>query len=264
MNKQKIHHYMKWLPGVCVLAGVLIMTPGCRAIDYDELSASQILRVEHILSRLEPVIAAKNAEATLATLTYKELYAPLITEDQEFLSKFDALDATSIGVTIPFRGIATGEEELVVIRDQRITLNGVETVLPPQFLPPAVLRAYADMMDAMEQDIGRRLYIESGYRSSAYQLYLFLFYLKNHAYSIRETARFVALPGYSEHGSVAHQAIDFINADGMSGETNPSEFDTLPEYAWLEQNAHRFHFVLSYPKHSPGITYEPWHWRYET
>ena len=40
--------------------------------------------------------------------------------------------------------------------------------------------------------------------------------LKNHSYSIRETAKFVALPGYSEHGDPNHQAIDFINENGVN------------------------------------------------
>jgi len=95
-------------------------------------------------------------------------------------------------------------------------------------------------------------------------LYLLVYYLQNHDYSIRETTKFVALPGYSEHGAPKFQAVDFINADGINGENNPQEFEDLPEYRWLVKNARRFGFVLSYPKKSgTGITYEPWHWRYE-
>jgi D-alanyl-D-alanine carboxypeptidase len=119
------------------------------------------------------------------------------------------------------------------------------------------------MMDAMQNDLGKRLYVESGYRSSAYQLYLFIFYLKNHDYSIRETTKWVALPGYSEHGAPRVQAIDFISSDGISGEENPRLFEDLQEYAWLIENARQYGFLLSYPKGQPGITFEPWHWHYE-
>ncbi len=85
------------------------------------------------------------------------------------------------------------------------------------------------------------------------------------AYSIRETVKYVALPGFSEHGAPSHQALDFINPDGINGEDNPAEFEALPEYAWLVKNAKRFGFTLSYPKAAAGtgITYEPWHWRWE-
>ena len=115
----------------------------------------------------------------------------------------------------------------------------------------------------MQKDIGKRLYVESGYRSSAYQLYLFVSYLKNHSYSIKETAKFVALPGYSEHGDPQHQAIDFINENGIN-QDRPKEFENLPEYQWLLANAGKFGFVLSYPRNSKeGITFEPWHWRYD-
>jgi len=134
--------------------------------------------------------------------------------------------------------------------------------LPPQFLPRDVNERYTKMMEAMQKDIGKRLYLESGYRSSAYQLYLFIDSLKNHNYSIRETAKYVALPGYSEHGCPRRQALDFINEDGVNGDGNPQEFEDLPEYAWLTKNAGKFGFILSYPKDAnEGITYEPWHWR---
>ena len=116
----------------------------------------------------------------------------------------------------------------------------------------------------MEKDLSKRLYIESGYRSSAYQLYLFIYYLQNHKYSIRETVKFVALPGFSEHGSVKHQAIDFISVDGVNGEEDAKLFEALEEYRWLLANAGKYGFLLSYPRNNPtGISFEPWHWHFE-
>jgi D-alanyl-D-alanine carboxypeptidase len=161
--------------------------------------------------------------------------------------------------------MGTGKEELVLIKDQQVKdrEKGGMMTIPPQFLPKNVYQRYEDMMAAMKKDLGKRLYVESGYRSSAYQLYLVVFYLSNHDYSIRETVKFVALPGYSEHGSPEHQAIDFINEDGL-GEETAVQFEAQPEFTWLTKNAGKFGFVLSYPKGGKdGITYEPWHWRYE-
>ena len=111
-------------------------------------------------------------------------------------------------------------------------------------------------------DLGKRLLIESGYRSPAYQLYLFVFYLSNHRYSIRETNRFVALPGFSEHGSPDFQAIDFMTPEGINGEDRPEEFEELQEYGWLHARAHEFGFHLSYPRAGPSA-FEPWHWHWE-
>lgn len=182
--------------------------------------------------KLEPLIQERQKRENLSTLTFEELYAPLNRQQKKFLKKFQNLDAKKLGVKIPFRGFATGKERLTVIKGQKVKVKDKEELreLPPQFLPPPVYTQYLKMMKAMQKDIGVRLYIESGYRSSAYQLYLFVYYLQNHDYSIRETVKFVALPGYSEHGSPQHQAIDFINKDGINGEDNPKEFEDLKEY----------------------------------
>jgi len=209
------------------------------------------------------MIKDREAAQTLARLPFEELYAPLNEEEKAFLKEFQDIDAKVVGVTIPFRGIATGKEDLVVIKDQLITMEGEPFVIPPQYLPVKPYEAYLEMMAAMNRDIGKRLYVESGYRSSAYQLYLFVYYLKNHDYSVEETVGWVALPGYSEHGAPEYQAIDFINEKGISGETDPAEFERLEEYQWLLDNAGRFGFILSYPRGHEGITFEPWHWRFE-
>jgi len=242
------------------------------ALDIDDLSQEDISQVKMVLKKLDPVILEKDKAHTLVTLTFNDLYQPLTKTEQRFLKQFLHLNAKKLDIKIPYRGMASGKEKLVKIVGQKVKVLPREREkfktdvreLPVQFVPPQVLEKFTLMMDAMDKDIGKRLFVESAYRSSAYQLYLFLFYLKKHHYSIKETAQFVALPGFSEHGCVNHQAIDFINDDGINGEDNPAEFDALPEFAWLQKHAKDFGFVLSYPKGSlTGITYEPWHWRYE-
>jgi LAS superfamily LD-carboxypeptidase LdcB len=238
--------------------------PAHAELNIQRLSDEDIQKVKTLIEHLTPLIQDRQKQENISTLTFEELYTPLTKEEQAFLKSFQALDAKKLGVKIPFRGIATGHESLVMIKDQKVIMNGKETVLAPQFLPKDVYENYLHMIDAMEKDIGKRLYVESGYRSSAYQLYLFVYYLQNHDYSIRETVKWVALPGYSEHGSPEHQAIDFISVNGISGETDPAQFEALEEYKWLLQNASKFNFTESYPKNAPaGITYEPWHWRWE-
>jgi D-alanyl-D-alanine carboxypeptidase len=70
-----------------------------------------------------------------------------------------------------------------------------------------------------------------------------------------KTAEIIAIPRTSEHN--AGLAIDF----------DPPEtwFDQKPEFEWLSQNAHKYGFILRYPKNTidiTGISYEPWHWRF--
>ncbi|MFA5059961.1 MAG: M15 family metallopeptidase [Candidatus Omnitrophota bacterium] len=251
--------------GALVAAILFATSAPSFALDFDKLSASDIKKAQNLINKLAPLIEERDKKQNLATLTFDELYAPLSAKERRFLKKFQSLDAKKLNVKIPFRGIATGKEELVVIKNQKIkTKEGKDKYLSPQFLPPNVYEQYLVMMKAMKKDLKKQLYIESGYRSSAYQVYLFVYYLRNHEYSIRETVKFVALPGFSEHGSVKHQAIDFINENNINGEDDPKEFEDLPEYKWLLEHAKEFNFVLSYPKNAgKGITFEPWHWRYE-
>jgi LAS superfamily LD-carboxypeptidase LdcB len=233
-------------------------------LNTGKLTPEHIAKVKTLVAKLEPFIEKKDREGKLPSLTFKKLESPLNSKEKRFLRLFRDLKAEDAGVAIPFHGFSHGEKDLVRLNGQKIRVKGKEKEIPPQFLSRPVYYAFQFMMSAMESGTGKRLFVESGYRSSAHQLYLFVYYLSNHDYSVRETAKWVALPGYSEHGDPEHLAIDFINAEGINGEKNAAEFEALPEYEWLLKNAGRFGFVLSYPKNAgPGITYEPWHWRYD-
>lgn len=62
-----------------------------------------------------------------------------------------------------------------------------------------------------------------------------------------------APPGFSEHHS--GKAFDFNSVERT--------FENTPEFKWLESNASKYGFKLSYPKNSTkGAGYEPWHWYY--
>jgi D-alanyl-D-alanine carboxypeptidase len=85
----------------------------------------------------------------------------------------------------------------------------------------------------------------------------------NHGYSRERafelTAEQIAVPRASEHN--AGLAIDFNNIIAMPNES----FDQTPQFEWLQDNAHKFGFIMRYPKDTidiTGITYEPWHWRF--
>ena len=231
----------------------------------DILNQDEIKMVEAILLKLEPLVSEKTKNGLMPLLNFEELYVPLNAKDKEFLQLFLNLDAKKLGVVLPYRGFAQKDTKFVALQGQIVKdAQGNPKKIDGQFLPQEVYRHYMQMIGAMKKDIGKVLYVESGYRSLAHQLYLFLYYLKKHHYSVRETAQFVAIVGYSEHGAPEYQALDFINSDGINGEDNPEQFENLVEYKWLQNNASKFGFVLSYPRNSPsGITFEPWHWRFD-
>jgi len=69
--------------------------------------------------------------------------------------------------------------------------------------------------------------------------------------------RFSADQGYSEHqlGST----VDLLNSTSTVLTT---KFETTSAYKWLNENAHKYGFVLSYPKNNSYYIFEPWHWRF--
>ena len=72
----------------------------------------------------------------------------------------------------------------------------------------------------------------------------------------------VALPGYSEHQ--LGTTVDLTGASISYRGADP-DFGDSPEGLWLQTNAHRYGFVMSYPKGKEAITgysYEPWHYRF--
>lgn len=222
------------------------VTSSVSAIPMDRLSTDDIALVQTMLANVKPFIEERREKGDLNMLTYEELYSHLVPQEQLFMNAIRRVKPSP-----PVKLASDFPSDFFVQVDG-------------QFLPKNVHRAYQKMMEAMQKDLGKRLHVESGYRSPAYQLYLFAFYLGNHDYSIGETNRWVALPGFSEHGDPSRQAIDFINEEGVSGESHPEDFENLPEYQWLTRHARKFGFVLSYPKNNTtNSAFEPWHWRYD-
>ena len=53
--------------------------------------------------------------------------------------------------------------------------------------------------------------------------------------------------------------VDFIPT-GLGGQL--AGFEKTSSFAWLNENAYKYGFVLSYPKGNSYYLFEPWHWRY--
>ena len=68
---------------------------------------------------------------------------------------------------------------------------------------------------------------------------------------------FSADQGYSEHQ--LGTTVDFTT-EAIGGAF--AGFDKTSAYTWLNENAYRYGFVLSYPKNNTYYVFEPWHWRF--
>ena len=105
------------------------------------------------------------------------------------------------------------------------------------------------------------LVLLSGYRSHALQKEIFFDVKSIRNQTASERAKVSAPPGHSEHST--GYAIDV--GDGENPQTHFSEaFESTKAFKWMKRNAARYHFKLSFPpENEQGVTYEPWHWRFE-
>ena len=100
----------------------------------------------------------------------------------------------------------------------------------------------------------------SGFRSINLQKDIFYSLKSIRNQVAAERARVSAPPGYSEHSTGF--AIDI--GDAMNRKTDfEVQFENTKAFKWLELNAAKYHFRLSFDKNNKYIDYEPWHWRYE-
>ena len=102
---------------------------------------------------------------------------------------------------------------------------------------------------------GIDLKVVSAFRSIDYQRGIIERKLKA-GQSVEQILAVSAPPGYSEHHT--GRAVDVMTPGGPILEETFADTDA---FRWLEQNACRFGFVLSYPRgNAHGFAYEPWHW----
>ncbi len=128
------------------------------------------------------------------------------------------------------------------------TISGEEEY----FLTPAVPFLKALLEEAERDDISLR--VISAYRSFETQTDLKSAYTRRYGGGANT---FSADQGFSEHQ--LGTAVDFSSESLGKAFT---QFGNDPAYAWLKKNAHRFGFILSYPKGNEFYIYEPWHWRF--
>lgn len=131
----------------------------------------------------------------------------------------------------------------------------------------AAIAVKAMMLEMAEAGV-TDTYVTSAYRDYAYQEMLFNRYVEKHideglsrAEAEAKASTYSARPGESEHQTGL--CLDFTTT-GMGGNLN-EDFEKTDAFAWLKINAHKYGFILRYPKGQEAITgydYEPWHFRF--
>lgn len=96
----------------------------------------------------------------------------------------------------------------------------------------------------------------SSYRSYDYQVNLYKRYVANDGVEAADT--YSARAGFSEHQTG-------LCVDVYDGKIDYTNFETSESFYWMQENAHKYGFILRFPKgkeHITGYQYESWHYRY--
>ena len=145
-----------------------------------------------------------------------------------------------------------------------LTLYGKEIGMESEAAEAAV-----QLLRALHKAGYTDIMITSGYRTYAYQQSLFNTYLSQEQAKHPDWSRerceqevltYSARPGTSEHQTGL--CMDLISTQNV---VLDESFADNPAYVYLQENAHRFGFILRYPEGKEtvtGYTYEPWHYRY--
>lgn len=108
---------------------------------------------------------------------------------------------------------------------------------------------------------GVSLGLLSAFRSVPLQRQLFFEVGAARNQTAETRAKVSAPPGFSEHGT--GYAVDLSDLSAPDTDLT-TRFEETRAFRWLQQNAARYHFRLSFPRqNAQGVAYEPWHWRYE-
>jgi len=123
----------------------------------------------------------------------------------------------------------------------------------------AAAEKFKQMQDAAKAD-GIDLTTISAFRDLDTQDKLFFSVKEQRVQDAAKRAEVSAPPGYSEHHT--GYAVDI--GDGTAPATDLEiTFADTAAFRWLEQNALKYSFELSFPAdNKQGVSYEPWHWRF--
>ena len=205
--------------------------------NLDKLSSVKYFHIENI-DRYEEYMNKENDYETVVMNVNIGLDREFYTNIKEVNDPYDTLVLVNKYYALP-SGIEP--KTLVNIEGQKMTQEA------------------ADAMKKMVSDLrneGLKIILQSGYRSETRQKNLYDWYVS--VDGVKETDTYSARPNHSEHQTGL--AMD-LSVDGTLSEA----FENTEQFKWLNENAHKYGYILRYKKdkvYMTGYTYEPWHYRY--
>ena len=128
----------------------------------------------------------------------------------------------------------------------------------PQRLTQKTFNAWSKMKESAAND-NVVFFLVSAFRDPQYQHDLIARKIEK-GILLLEILRVNAAPGFSEHHT--GRAVDIGTQDC---EVLEEVFEKTAAFKWLQGNAEKFGFSMSYPRdNSAGFAYEPWHWCFKS
>lgn len=212
-------------------------------------------------------VSALEAGLATSTLTSQQLAQKLL-EEQQKSSEFEESISDISGTVNTLEKLSKTDKELLQKYSKVYFLSDNYVPMRLETIDTKYLRdenkemefhasalPYLQKMLNRAEDDGVTLKIVSAYRSFGTQSTLKNGYTMIYGSGANQ---FSADQGYSEHqlGTTVDLASTEVDA------VLTTKFETTPAFAWLNKNAYKYGFVLSYPKGNSYYQYEPWHWRF--
>lgn len=248
---------------IIIIALVILLTASS-AFGYWLYTKKADLEFE--VTTLTNKLSLAEAELSALNATNTSLTAELTTEKErnnEFAEQIDEISGT-VGT---LKKLSETDKELLqkyskvyflnenYVPSNLTTINKDYAVTPDKKLEihADVKPFLADLLEAAaDEDV--ELKIVSAYRSFGAQVGLKAAY----RFTYGATANnFSAEQGFSEHQ--LGTTLDFTT-EGVGASL--AGFEKTEAYQWLQDNAYKYGFILSYPEGNGYYQFEPWHWRF--
>ncbi len=169
------------------------------------------------------------------------------------LGDLDKLAKTDKELLMKYSKVYFLNENYIPSKLKQIPSEYVMAGKSDQYFHDSAIEHLENMLAAAKED-GIDLKVISAYRSFETQSDLKGQYTQIYGSGANT---FSADQGYSEHQ--LGTTLD-ITTPGVGG--TYTSFGETTAFKWLQDNAHRYGFILSYPKNNAFYIYEPWHWRF--